>query len=59
MHPFGVPKGGVGGGILARTGRGEAPEDTSNIVANVARVSEGAEHTQSGVLSGVRVFKKS
>lgn len=55
----GVPKGGVGGGILAHTQRGEAPEDTSNIVANVARVSEGAEQTQSGVLSGVGVFKKS
>jgi hypothetical protein len=54
-----VPKGGVGGGILAHTGRGEAPEDTSNILANVARVSEGAEHTQSGVLSGVGIFKKS
>ena len=44
---------------MAHAGRGEAPEDTSNIVANVARVSEGAEQTQSGVLSGVRVFEKS
>ena len=40
-----MPKGGVGGGILAHTGRGEVPEDTSNIVATVARVSEGAEQT--------------
>ena len=59
LPPSGVPKGGVGGGILAHTGRGEAPEDTSNIVANVARVSEGAEQTVSGVVSGVALFKKS
>ena len=38
--------------------RGEAPEDTSNIVANVARVSEGAEQTRFGVLSGVALFAK-
>jgi hypothetical protein len=43
---------------FGQAGRGEAPEDTSNIVANVARVSEGAEHTRFGVLSGVALFTK-
>lgn len=55
---FGSPKGGVGGGILAHTGRGEVPEDTSNIVANVARVSEGAEQTAERHISQLPKFRE-